>query len=177
MFRYNIITQPLPPTIIHKLHQKCQKRKQEEEIFWTLENLLKLYQQMKFYRQERQTYCKWQTLKLCKRQKIIKKFIVTFPCCLVSQSFGWVEKSESFKKVNQMIKCGRTWLDSQLRFAFESSYYLEGVSSVGVVTMTRADRSLLSNQISDFLKLAAVDIAITVQVEHFKCYFKVPTRG
>lgn len=60
-------------------------------------------------------------------------------------------------------------------FAFSSEVYLERVAGVGVIAMTRSDGCLLTDEIRDLLEFAAVNVAVSVQIEHFEGDFKVTT--
>lgn len=53
--------------------------------------------------------------------------------------------------------------------------YLEGVSCVAVISMSGADTSLLADQSSYHLEFFAVNVAISVQVEHSKGNLKMAT--
>jgi hypothetical protein len=43
--------------------------------------------------------------------------------------------------------------------------------------MSRSNRRLLSDEIRNFFKFAAVNVTVAIQVKHFKGDFEVTTRG
>lgn len=55
--------------------------------------------------------------------------------------------------------------------------HLEGVTSIGMVTMASPNAGLVAYQSSHFVKLLIVNITITIQIKHAESYLKVAARG
>lgn len=56
-------------------------------------------------------------------------------------------------------------------------FYLKSIASIGVVAVPRADAALLSDEECHLLKLLAVDVTVTVQVEHSESDLEMATRS